>query len=545
MIAAWRVLRISAGGFRSDDGPTIQSVKPSFLCLAEAGAFLNFLIISHRMASVSVLRYHASMSSAERIAKNAAWLMGATALQKVVAFLTFIVVSHLVGDTQTGVFFYSVAITSIFVSLTDLGMTPVVIRAIAGGRTEGAIRLAAALRAKLVLIPLAIAGSLIYAWADGADRTIFISVLIACGVMTADSIHLIIYGTLRGRQNLKPEALGMFVGQLLTASLSVTAAYLGAGPIGLVGALLAGSLWNVWWSLIQTRGTFQLPSVAWSDLRSLAIEALPFGLAGLAVKVYSYVDSLFIKSMHGPAAVGWYAVGYKLTYAFQFLPLTLTAALYPAFAAAFAQKNTEELRKTFAGSLRLMAAIGFPLTAGLSALAPKIIPFLYQDKFVEAIPSFAILPWVLIPIFLDFPIGSLLNATHRAHQKTGAMIATMIVNVVLNAMLVPRFGPSGAAWAGVGSFWLLYAIGAWLTRVEIGGMRIFVWMTVRSLFAAGISWYAWRVIAAPMSLFAAAVFGGAIALIMAFVMKFVTVEDAYRLIKRARSSAALESLHES
>jgi O-antigen/teichoic acid export membrane protein len=150
------------------------------------------------------------------------------------------------------------------------------------------------------------------------------------------------------------------------------------------------------------------------------------------------------------------------------------------------------------------------------------------------------------PYFFDFPVGALLNASHRAHQKTGAMLTTMVVNIFLNAILVPRFGPLGAAWAGVMSFWLLYIIVAWFTQVEVGGARIFIWMTIRSLFAAGISWYAWRVIAAPMSLVAAAVFGGAVALLMAFIVRFLTVEDVYRLLRRFRSSASnIESIHES
>jgi len=282
-----------------------------------------------------------------------------------------------------------------------------------------------------------------------------------------------------------------------------------------------------------------------ADYRRLAKEALPFGIAGLSVKVYSYVDSLFLHQFYGVHAVGLYAVAYKLTYALQFLPITFTAALYPALASAYAKKEEDEVRNTFVGSLRLMAAIGFPITAGLSALAPKIIPLLYGDAFLGAVDAFRILPWVLLPIFLDFPVGALLNATHRAHLKTGAMVTTMIINVVANAILVPKFGPVGAAWAGVLSFWILFGIGAWFTRMNTGGKWYFLSLTLRGGIAAGVSWFAWGWIGEPMPLVTTAIFGSAVAIMMAFAVGLVTVQDVFRFVRKVRPTPQnVETLHE-
>lgn len=486
------------------------------------------------------------MAYGAKIAKNAAFLMMATAGQKVVAFAAFIFVARFLGKDQTGIFFYAVSITSIFVTFADLGMTPVVIRAVAGNRDDGAHLLGAALRAKLFLAPLAILGSLAYAIAFGASPVILATVAVACLVMTADTIHLVLYGALRGKQNLRPEAMGMFVGQILTAAASVSAAWFGFGPVGLAVALLIGSTWNVAWSVFQMkRLSVALSAPRKKDFRQLAKEAVPFGIAGLSVKVYSYVDSLFLKQFHGTAEVGLYAVAYKLTYALQFLPLTFTAALYPALAAAYAKKEETDIRNIFLGSLRLMAAVGFPLSAGLSALAHRIIPLVYGTEFIGAVPAFEILPWVLLPIFLDFPVGALLNATHRAHLKTSAMVATMIANVILNAVLVPRFASVGAAWAGVLSFWGLYLIGTVFTRKNAGSWWVFLSITARGLVAASVSWFAWGEIGDRMAFPAACIFGGAVAVAMAFIVRFITVDDVYNFIKRFRPAPQnIEPVHE-
>lgn len=486
------------------------------------------------------------MSQSERIARNAGFLMLATTGQKLLAFVSFIIVARLIGREQTGVFFYAISITSIFVTLADLGMTPVVIRAIAADRENGGRYLGAALRTKLFLAPLAVLAAIIYTFSFSASPVILLTVAVACLVMTADTVHLVIYGAFRGRQNLKPEALGMFLGQFFTALASIAAAWFGLGPVGLAGALLIGSSWNVAWSLYKFgRLGIAIENPRKNEYKKLAREALPFGLAGISVKVYSYVDSLFLKQFHGAAEVGSYAVSYKLTYALQFLPLTFTAALYPALAAAYSSKNKDELNKTFLGSLRLMAAIGFPLSAGLSALAPRLIPFLYGQEFVSAVSSFQILPWVLLPIFLDFPVGALLNATHRAYLKTSAMVATMFVNILFNALWVPRYGSLGAAMAGVVSFWALFAIGVVLTRREAGGYVRFISLTARAGFAAAVSWFAWRNIGGMMDLPAAVLFGGAVAVILAFTVRLVTLDDVYRFVRRFKPAPQkVEIVHE-
>ncbi len=470
--------------------------------------------------------------------------MAATALNKLIAFVTFALVAKYVGPTVTGTYFFGVSVTSVFVIFSDLGMTPVVIRAISGSREDGERLLGAAMRLKLLLIPVAILGSFAYVvLTKQTDLAIIWTVAVACAVMSADAVHLVLYGAMRGRHNLRPESIGMLVGQILTAIGSIIAARGGFGAVGLAVALLVGSVWNVMWATIQSR-RFHIALLAphASDYRKLFLEALPFGISGIAVKLYSYVDSLTIQAYQGTTAVGMYAVAYKMTYALQFLPLTFTAALYPALAKQWAEKKHDELKQTFLGSMRFMAVIAFPMSAGLSALAPRIIPLVYGHKFDGAVAPFVILPWVLLPIFIDFPVGSLLNATHRAHLKTTAMVMTMIVNVVMNLILVPMYGPVGAAWSGVVSFWTLMAIGLCFSQKDTGWWPLLS-ILFRSSAAAGISYAVWRMGDGLMPFFANAAFGGAIAVLLAFTFQLVTVDDAMRILRMRKPSPPDESVH--
>lgn len=466
------------------------------------------------------------MPEGATIAKNAAWLTVATTLNKVLAFVAFTAVARIAGPGVTGTFQFALSVTAIFVTIADLGMTSVVIRAIAASRSDGTKLLSAALYAKLVLAPVAALCAMGYGLFRSSDPVTLGAIGVACFMMTADAFHLVLYGALRGRRNLRPEAQGLLIGQVITSGLAIAAAAFGYGPVGLAAAYLLGSLWNVGWSAAKVRGLgMAWPSVDLASVRTLLSEAVPFAVAGIAVKLYSYVDSLMIEAYHGNVAVAMYAVPYKMTYAFQFIPLAFVAALYPALSAAWAERRTEDLRRAFLGSLRFMVAIAFPITAGLSALAPRLVPFVFGPEYLAAIPAMAVLPWALLPIFMDFPVGSLLNGTNRAGFKTAAMVATVFVNVVLNAALVPRMGPLGAAWAGVFSFWFLLAIGLFFTVKDAGGWFALVSILVRGIAAAIVSWAAWRAVGDHMPLFAAMVFGAAVSILMAFLVRLVTTQD--------------------
>jgi O-antigen/teichoic acid export membrane protein len=466
------------------------------------------------------------MATGKTIAKNVSWLLMATTAQKVLAFIAFTVAARIVGAEVTGEYFFAVAITSTFVIIADLGLTPVVIRAMASDIERGRRYLSAVVRLKTILIPVAIVCALLYASVRGVSFPVWQTLFIMVGVMSLDSIHLAFYGALRGKQKLSFEAIGMFVGQVLSTIVAISAALLGWGAPGLAAALLVASAWNVGWSKLQIdRNETSFLAATKEDIRTVIHQAIPFALAGIFVKIYSYLDTMVIEAFHGTTAVGTYAVAYKVTYAFQFFPLVFVAALYPAMSNVYANGDRKTLTNVFASSLRLMAIIVAPLAAGISAIAPRFVPLFYGDAFLGSIPALSILAWVLIPIFFDFPVGSLLNATHRAHIKTVTMGAAMVVNAVLNILLVPKLGPVGAAVSGVGSFSCLMIAGMFFARHDLPSVGWMGWLFIRTCLVGVAVWFAIRTLGTVMPFAFDILFGGSVGIIGLLVTRLLTLDD--------------------
>jgi len=203
-----------------------------------------------------------------------------------------------------------------------------------------------------------------------------------------------------------------------------------------------------------------------SDALRLLRIAFPFALAGIFVKIYSYLDTVLLGIMKDTVAVGLYSVPYKLTFALQFLPMAFGAAMYPAMSRAYAHAP-DRLAKIFKQNIFYLWIFALPTAIGIYLLAPECITLLYGATYAASVPALRILILSLPFVFLSFPFGALLNATDRQVTNTRNFGIVMVVNILLNLALIPRFSFIGASGAGLITYICLAALGYWETRTTL------------------------------------------------------------------------------
>jgi O-antigen/teichoic acid export membrane protein len=415
------------------------------------------------------------------VAKNAFYLTMATVGQKIMAFFYFLLVANVFLKEQTGAYFLALSITTIFSVVADFGITPVVIREVAK-RPEGATQLVRrALGLKLPFVILGVLGSLIAVQLLGYSLEVKFLVLLAALVMAEDAISLLYFGVLRGLHILRFESFGMMIGEAITVSLGCLSLLIHPSLTFLVLALVAGSLFNAIFSALQVVKHLGwqtiMPIFDFAGTKKLLKTATPFALAGGFSKLYSYIDSILLAAFIGTGAVGIYAIAYKMTYAFQFLPMAFVAAVYPGMS-ALVGRDTKKLGELFEKSIWYLLILVAPISFGIFSVAPDVVR-LAGKEYVDAALVLQALVFVLIPLFLDFPIGSLLNAADKQATKTTIMGLTMVINTILNLVLIPIVGIIGAAYAAEASFWFMFLAGLYFVPKIIPGLP---WKNLNWLF---------------------------------------------------------------
>ncbi len=405
-----------------------------------------------------------------RLARNTAFLTVASIGQKFIAFVYFALIARIVGVEWTGKYFLALSITTMVGVIADFGLTPVLVRETAKHPDDQQKILSHVLGMKLGLSALAAAIVVIVSFALGYDELTRSLMYVAIGVMILDSFHLTYYGVFRGRHTLGFESVGIFIGQAITLMIGITSLLVAPNLVVLIVALLGGSLWNVLYSSSRLRKVGLKPfklslGSKWS--KRLLKMALPFALAAIFVKIYSTTDSILLERFVGDEAVGWYSIAYKLTYAFQFLPMAFVAALYPTFSRLIQEGDKKGLESTFNKAMWYMMILAIPIVLGIFAVAGAVVPLIYGTDYLNSVMPLQVLIFVLIFIFLDFPIGAMLNADDRQSTKTAIMGGTMVINVVANVILIPVHGVLGASIAALLSFFFLFSVGMVAVRKSL------------------------------------------------------------------------------
>lgn len=393
------------------------------------------------------------------MAKNTAYLVAAFVGQKLLSFVYFTLVARAVGVEGAGKYVIATSFTTIFSIFVDLGLSNVLVREVAKFPEKAGTLLANVLGLKTILAAGSAVAVTVAAWLLGYSPEVRVMIAVATIVMTLDSVHLVFYSVMRGFQNLRYEAVGVVTGQVVTITAGGLFFALHLPLPFLIVALLCGSAWNVFWSARMLVRKFPVPVQLALDpgvVRFFRDVTVPFALAGIFSRIYSYIDSIMLSKLGTEADVGLYGVAYKLAFAFQFLPMSFAAAVYPAMSEYYV-KDRKKLGNVFVTSMKYLMFLVVPLAFGIAVLAEPVVTTVYGTAFRGAVVPLQILIFSLVFAFLYWPAGSLLNACDRQSSNTWIMGTTMVVNIAMNAALLPRYGAVGAAFSALVGNFVLWA----------------------------------------------------------------------------------------
>ncbi|MFA7662312.1 MAG: flippase [Patescibacteria group bacterium] len=429
------------------------------------------------------------MSHDGKITKNTLYLSSAYVVQKLLAFVYFALLARFLGADNIGKYVFALSFTTIFSIFIDLGLSSVLIREIAKFRDKAKDYISNVIGAKILLAIMTYGLTIFFVNILNYPLATRQLVYLSGFIMILDSFTLSFYAVLRGFQKIKFEGLGTIIHQLIVISLGFLAIKLGLPIIFFIGVVLCASAFNFLFSLsllifkekIAIKPTWQRETI-----KMLFIIALPFAIAGIFSRVYSYIDQILLSKLAGDTALGIYSVAYKLTFALQFIPAAFGASIFPAFANFYANSR-EHLAQTFEKAIRYLTILVMPISLGTIVLAREIILKIYGQEYVLSILPLQILIIALIFIFINYPLGALLNACDHQKTNTYNVGIAMLINIILNVILIPKFSFIGASLAVLVSYVCLVGINFYyVPQILEYKLSRLLWLFLKTLTAAAI-----------------------------------------------------------
>lgn len=224
-------------------------------------------------------------------------------------------------------------------------------------------------------------------------------------------------------------------------------------------AFVAGiySLW-LWATLVNVsklnKGELPRSPSEIPGFKETLVVAFPLLLANSSVFLKSWVDTFMIGVFMDSANVGVYNVALKVSL-FINLPLTaINAILAKNIASLHHKGNADGLRKYVKRSTAMILALAYPIGLLVILLRGPLLN-MFGDGFEGGTEVLLILALGALINVSAGSVGLILQMTGGEKSYRNILLATLLLSVILNVLLIPKFGIMGAAFStlATSAFW--------------------------------------------------------------------------------------------
>lgn len=233
------------------------------------------------------------------------------------------------------------------------------------------------------------------------------------------------------------------------------------------------------WLLASFVRTFGAPTFSGgkSKKSSLWKAALPMAGSGFMIGIFYNVDLIMLGLMRTDAEVGLYSASVRAMSASLILAMIAAHAFFPALSNAFGDtKLMRERSKAFA---RLILPVGIPLSISSAMLAEPLIVLFAGVEYSAAAPAFALLMVNAGLVYICTVLGRPLLAWNREKAYMTVVGTAAVLDIILNIVLIPRYGIIGGATATVCAQ-IVVLIGFGYVHVQLVG-QLYLSVIVKTL----------------------------------------------------------------
>ena len=267
---------------------------------------------------------------------------------------------------------------------------------------------------------------------------------------------------LRAQQRSGDVAISQSLARFLNLSLIlVILAVDDLDPWTVISCLVVAETVGVAYAAYQYRVDFQfrVDDISGKLARGMLMYGLPLMILESLGLVLRLSDRYLIESMLGVSALGQYSASYNLTSYIDIIILAaLMQAVKPAYMQMWESEGGAKTREFLSSGFHLYMVIGIPFVGMFAVTSPHLLSFLAGSKYA---PGAVIIPYVAISFWLEGAMHFLAAGLYIFKNTKVLMIWSLIAtvfNLVLNFLLIPRYGITGAAIVTILCY-LLFMVG--------------------------------------------------------------------------------------
>lgn len=417
----------------------------------------------------------------KRLIRGAAGTLGLRTAATGLNFITGILLARLLGASGFGIYTYAFTWTQLLSLGATLGLDNLIVREVAIYQSKSTWDLMSGLLRWANQIVLAVSvglalGAIGVAWGLNiqANSEQFLTFCVAMLLIPIESLRNLRLAAMRGLHKI---LIGLLPEWILAPLLLLVLS-------GFTYLLLGEGLTAVWIAVIRVFAAAItlvigmrllnkiMPNAAKEvapqyQVRTWLHSALPFMFMGSMYLIKSQTDLLMLGAIKGAEAVGIYFAVARGAQLIDFVTNAANTVLGPNIASLYAEGKPEQIEKILIKSSRAVCLISLPIIVGLVGFGHWYL-LLFGSEFTQGQNSLIILCAGQLVNVATGSVGLLLSMTGHERYTLISRGGSTILNVILNALLIPRWGIEGAAIATASSTILLNVENTIWVRKKLG-----------------------------------------------------------------------------
>ncbi|MDQ3145623.1 MAG: oligosaccharide flippase family protein [Actinomycetota bacterium] len=373
-------------------------------------------------------------------------------------FAVAVLLSRTLGTEGYGAYSYALALSLLLVVPAGLGLPMLVVRQVAAyqvrqqpslvrGIIRRSLQATVCASAAVVVVAAVVAVTLV-----GSDDTVRRPLLVGLLFVPAAALYRLAEGVLRGFGQVVHGRIGETTVQpVLLIAAVVTLVALGTevdAGAAMALTVVAGTVAAIVSWRFVSRKTPDVVRLAEPrhDLRSWSHSARPLLILNGAQTVQLQIGLVLLGLFGEVAESGIFHVALRLAGFVAFLQFAVIFPLAPAISQLHARGDREGLQRLLSGVVLVGTAFGVATAAGLLLFSEEVLG-VFGPGFADGSTALLVLVVGELVNVVSGPAAVTLTMTNRERIVAASVSTSVVVNVGLAALLIPRFGLEGVAAA--------------------------------------------------------------------------------------------------
>ena len=404
-----------------------------------------------------------------------------------VGYLLTLVIANLFGAKGLGDYVLAIAVLRLFTLLAKLGLDTTSIRFIASFASQDKWTSIFKFRKQVVSIlsiSSVVASVLMYFLSTPISQLINANPLyiqINAFFVLPMIFFMLHYQSLRGLKRIAEFSFFYRMSQALFSLVSIVILYqfFATSDIPVYAYLISVFIVSVlsfisfrYWLNKRSKGidSAELEIMSYSDLFKISI---PLMFAQSVQFIMAWTDKLMLGNMMGSEEVGIYFTVFKLSMFASLALMAINSIASPKFAELYGKKDFDSLKKVAHQSSKIIFLSTLPLVLLFFAF-PDFLLGLFGEEFKVGVNAFLFLSFGKLISSLSGSVGNILQMTGKQIIFMNILFVGAIVNVLLNFLLIPKFGINGAALASMISLSMWNLIMVYFVKREFGFYTFYI-----------------------------------------------------------------------